>query len=185
MLEVLDVRDADLLPRSWRSPGGGHGNPLQYSCLENPVDRGAWWVPVHGVITSQTWLKQLSMHSQYHHRKKEKKWSSSVVSDSLRLPGLYPTKLLWPWDSAGKSTGVGCHFLPQRIFLTQESNLGLPHCRQTLYHLSHQGSQYHHNRLSFFLMFATDIRSKISRYNSRIILGWPNSHLFLSIRWLR
>ena len=44
-------------------------------------------------------------------------------------------------DFPGKSTGVGCHFLLQRIFPTQGSNLGLPHCRQTLYHLSHQGSQ--------------------------------------------
>ena len=41
---------------------------------------------------------------------------------------------------AGKNTGVGCHVLLQRIFLTQGSNLGLPHCRQMLYHLSHQGS---------------------------------------------
>ena len=38
-------------------PGGGHGNPLQYSCLENPMDRGAWWATVHRVATSQTWLK--------------------------------------------------------------------------------------------------------------------------------
>ena len=62
-----------MLPRSGKSPGGGHGNPLQYSCLENPVDSGAWWVPVHEVIKNQTWLKQLSMHSQYHHRKKQRK----------------------------------------------------------------------------------------------------------------
>ena len=41
----------------------GNGNPLQYSCLENPVDRGAWWVTVYGVAQSQTWLKQLSMHA--------------------------------------------------------------------------------------------------------------------------
>ena len=47
----------------------------------------------------------------------------------------------------GKSTGVGCHFLLQRIFSTQESNLGLPHCRQTLYHLSHQGSPKYINIL--------------------------------------
>ena len=53
---------------------------------------------------------------------------------------LQPTRLLRPWDFPGKSTGVGCHFLLQRIFLTQGSNPGLPHCRQTLYHLSHQGS---------------------------------------------
>ena len=41
----------------------GNGNPLQYSCLENPVDRGAWWVAVHGVAQSWTQLKRLSMHA--------------------------------------------------------------------------------------------------------------------------
>ena len=49
-------------------------------------------------------------------------------------------RLLCPWDFLGKSTGVGCHFLLQGIFLTQGSNPSLPHCRQTLYPLSHQGS---------------------------------------------
>ena len=48
-------------------------------------------------------------------------------------------RLLCPWDFPDKNTGVGCHFLLQGIFLTQGSNLGLPHCRQTFYHLSHQG----------------------------------------------
>ena len=51
------------------------------------------------------------------------------------------TRLLRPWDFLGKSTGVGCHFLLQKIFLTQGSNPGLLHRRQTLYCLSHQGSQ--------------------------------------------
>ena len=47
----------------WGSfPGGGHGHPLQYSCLKNPMDRGAWQATVHGVAKSQTWLKQLSAH---------------------------------------------------------------------------------------------------------------------------
>ena len=50
------------------------------------------------------------------------------------------TRLLCPWDFLGKSTGVGCHFLLQGIFLTQGSNPGLPYCRQMLYRLSHQGS---------------------------------------------
>ena len=68
------------------------------------------------------------------------KWSCSVVSDSLRPHGLQPTRLLSPWDFPGKSTGVGCHCLLQGIFPTQGSNPGLPHCRQTLYPLSHQGS---------------------------------------------
>ena len=48
--------------------------------------------------------------------------------------------LLCPWDSPGKNTGVGCHFLLQGIFLTQRLNPGLPHCSQILYHLSQQGS---------------------------------------------
>ena len=60
------------------------------------------------------------------------KWSRSVVSDSLRPRGLQPTRLLCPWDSPGKNTGVGCHFLLQGIFLTQGSNLGLLHCGQML-----------------------------------------------------
>ena len=51
-----------------------------------------------------------------------------------------PPRLLCLWDSPGKNTGVGCHFLLQGIFLTQGLNLHLLHCRQTLYHLSHQGS---------------------------------------------
>ena len=49
-----------------RSPGGGHGNPLQCSCLENPMDRGAWRATVHWVTESQTQLKQLSTHAQAH-----------------------------------------------------------------------------------------------------------------------
>ena len=51
-----DVRDVDLISGSARSPGGGNGNSLQYSCLENPMDRGAWWATVLGVTESQTWL---------------------------------------------------------------------------------------------------------------------------------
>ena len=49
------------IPGSGRSPGGGHGNPLQYSCLENPMDRGAWRATVHGVAKSWIQLKQLSI----------------------------------------------------------------------------------------------------------------------------
>ena len=55
-----DIRDAGLIPWLGRSLGGGHGNLLQYSCLENPMDRGAWRATVHGVTNSQTRLKQLS-----------------------------------------------------------------------------------------------------------------------------
>ena len=58
-----DIRDAGLIPGSGRSPGGGHGSPLQYSCLENPMDRGAWRATVHGVTKSQTRLKRHSRHT--------------------------------------------------------------------------------------------------------------------------
>ena len=47
-----DTRDMGLIPRSGRFPGEGNGSSLQYSCLENPVDRGAWWATVHGVAES-------------------------------------------------------------------------------------------------------------------------------------
>ena len=61
-----DLRDVSSIPGLGRSPGGGHGNPLQYSCLENPMDRGDWWVVVHGVRKSWTQLKQFSMHVGMH-----------------------------------------------------------------------------------------------------------------------
>ena len=46
---ACDAGNLRPIPESGRSPGGGHGNPLQYSCLENPMDRGAWWDTAHGV----------------------------------------------------------------------------------------------------------------------------------------
>ena len=51
---------------SGRSPGGGHGSPLQYSCLENPMDRGAWWATVLMVAKSQTRLSNLAQHISVH-----------------------------------------------------------------------------------------------------------------------
>ena len=51
-----DVGDIDSVPGLGRSPGGGNGNPHQYCCLGNPMDRGAWLATVHGVTKSQTWL---------------------------------------------------------------------------------------------------------------------------------
>ena len=52
-----DQRDAGSIPELERTPEGGYGNVLQYPCLENPMDRGAWWATVHGVAKSQTQLK--------------------------------------------------------------------------------------------------------------------------------
>ena len=56
-----DVRDTGSIPGWVRSPGGEHGHPLQYSCLENPTERGTWQDTVHRVAKSQTLLKQLGM----------------------------------------------------------------------------------------------------------------------------
>ena len=61
--------------------GEGNGNPLQYSCLENPVDRGAWWAAVYGAAQSRTRLKQLSMHAL----EKEMATHSSILA--WRIPG--------------------------------------------------------------------------------------------------
>ena len=55
-----DAGDKGLIPGWGRPPGGGHGNPLQYSCLENSMDRGAWRATVHRITKSQTRLKQLN-----------------------------------------------------------------------------------------------------------------------------
>ena len=57
-----DARDMGLIPGSGRSPGGGNGNPIQYTCLENPMDRGAWWGAAYGVAKSQTWLSTIITH---------------------------------------------------------------------------------------------------------------------------
>ena len=58
-----DLKDVGSIPGLGRSSGEGHGNPLQYSCLENSMDRGALWATVHWVEKNQTWLKQLSRHT--------------------------------------------------------------------------------------------------------------------------
>ena len=58
---ACNVGNLGLIPGSGRSPGEGNGNPLQYSCLENPMDGGAWWAPVHSVAKSRTRLSQLNL----------------------------------------------------------------------------------------------------------------------------
>ena len=96
-----DIRDTGLIPWLGRTPGGEHGNPLQYSCLENPRDRGAWRATVHGVEQSLAWLKWLSTQ--------ECTWSSQQViyfifdvSISSHC-GNCMQKYIWqlPWVSSG------------------------------------------------------------------------------------
>ena len=58
-----DARDAVLILESGRSPGGGHGNPLQFSCLGNPMDKGAWQATAHGVLKNKTRLSTYTLFS--------------------------------------------------------------------------------------------------------------------------
>ena len=81
-----DVRNADSIPGSERSLGGGHGNPLQCFCLENPRDGGAWWAVVHGVTKGQTRLSDFTFTFQFHALEKEMATHSSVLA--WRIPGM-------------------------------------------------------------------------------------------------
>ena len=79
---ACNVGDPGLIPEWGRSPRGGHSNPLQYSCLENLLDRVAWRATVHGVAKSRTRLKRLGMH---HALEKEMATHSSLLA--WRIPG--------------------------------------------------------------------------------------------------
>ena len=104
-----------------------HGSNLNvHQMIDRWMDKDAVYIYYGTVVVVQS-LREII------------KGSHSLVSDSLRPHGLYPTGLLHPWNFLGKSTGVGFHFLLQGIFPTHGSNQGLPHFGQTLYHLSHQG----------------------------------------------
>ena len=129
-----DARDEDLIPRSGGSTEEGNGNPLQYSCLENPMDRGAWWPTVHGGHKESDTTEQAHMHTHtslyitlieggalvWDVLESE---TCSVMSNSLLSHGLYS-----PQNSPGQNTGMGSLSLLQGIFPSQGLNIGLPHC---------------------------------------------------------
>jgi len=81
--------------------------------------------------------------------------------------GLKPTRLLCPWDSPGKNTGVGSLSLLQGIFLTQESNRGLLHCRQILYQLSYQGSPKENEIMPLAAMWMDPEITKLSEVSQK------------------
>ena len=80
-----DAGNEGSIPGSERSPGEGNGNPLQCSCLENPMDRGAWWAAVHGVAKSQTRLSDFPFTFHFHALGKEMATHSSVLA--WKIPG--------------------------------------------------------------------------------------------------
>ena len=116
---------------SWkrtRSPNSAVSDSLAAKQLERGGTLAPFWPPVPFPAVQLTTARY------------EKSASVTQSCQTLLWPhGPYPARLLHPWDSPGKNTGVGCHALLQGIFLTQWSKPGLPHCRQILYHLSHEG----------------------------------------------
>ena len=82
-----DIRDAGSIPGSEKSPGGGHGNPLQYSYLESPMDRGAWRATVHRVTKSQTQQKGLGMHTKARPGEEEQPSLPKAKDETCSIPG--------------------------------------------------------------------------------------------------
>ena len=82
---AYNVGDLGSIPGLRRSPGEGNGNPLQYSCLENPMDGGAWWAAVYGVAKSQTRLSNFTFTFHFHALEKEMATHCSVFA--WRIPG--------------------------------------------------------------------------------------------------
>ena len=90
---AVDVRGKGLIPGSGRSPGEEHGNPLQYPCLENPMDRGVWWATAHRVANSWTWPKRLSTPYRTEDHKKTGLWVS--LSWNVLSTVHYEWSLVW------------------------------------------------------------------------------------------
>ena len=86
------------------------------------------------------WVKAIFLRALSFLNQKKAKGLVAQSRLTLRPHGMYPARLLCPWNSPGKNTGVGCHSLLQGISPTQGSNLGLLHCRPIIYHLSHKRS---------------------------------------------
>ena len=82
---ACNAEDPGLISGSGRSPGEENGNPLQYSCLQNPMDRGAWWAAVHGVAKSWTRLSGFTFTFHFPALEKEMATHSSVLA--WRIPG--------------------------------------------------------------------------------------------------
>ena len=107
-----------------------HGNVARVCSAQ------VWFRSLRGEGSEEGAGKRSKILQKCPERGKTSDWIPAMA-DSIDQPSV--VKLLHSWDSPGKNPGEGCHFLLQGIFLTQGSNPGLPHCRQTVYHLSHQG----------------------------------------------
>ena len=118
-VSASNVGDSGSIPGSGRSPGEVNGNPLQYSCLENPLDRGAWQATVHGVAKSRT---RPSDFTSLHFIHIYAVLSRSVMSNTLKPMDCSPQVSSVHKISQKKNAELSCHALFQGIFLTQGSN---------------------------------------------------------------
>ena len=102
-----DIKDIDLTPGSGRFLGGGNGNPLQYSCLENPMDRGPWWAIVYRVTKSQTGLNRLGTQACTH---------TYILTGTIQL---YPLFWICPYLAMlGMSSTISVRSHQAHIFLS-------------------------------------------------------------------
>ena len=110
-----DLRGAGLIPGLERSPGGRNGNPVQYSCLENSMDRGAWRDTVHGVAKSRTWLSMST---------KKSSWQQTQVFWRLDLLTATWYSRLPPATCVGRRQGLASDFVlsRQKLAATQLHN---------------------------------------------------------------
>ena len=107
----LDIRDADSISGLGRSPRGGHGNLLQYSCLENPIDRGVWRPTVHGVTKSRTQLKRLNTP---HTADGEAEALGTQVLFKVNQRAGVTAELPWLWTQGFKTSQSSDHLPPKR-----------------------------------------------------------------------
>ena len=143
-----EAGDYGSIPGLGRSPGRGHGNPLQYSCVENPMDRGAWWATVHGVVKIRTQLSDWA-DTHFYQQSFHGSLGVFVACTIIRLQSrihmfsvcysntpLHSTKIYIRLDSLPEqNTGsepsardyMKPEFLPQRLHLQAQSHLGLQH----------------------------------------------------------
>ena len=101
------------------SHGEGHGNPLQYSCLENPMDGGAWWAAVHGVTKSWTWLSDFTFTFHFHALEKEMATHSSVLAwriQGMGLPSMGSHRIGHDWSDLAAAAYLSQILLLQRIW---------------------------------------------------------------------
>ena len=132
---TLQARILEWVAIPFSKDSSQHKGQIQVSCIAG-IFFTVW-------ATREAWWECCSHHHFLNYLSSGSKCQPAmpvclVMSDSLQPRGLQPARLLCPWDSPGKSTGAGCHFLLWGIFLTQELNPCLLHCREILYLLSHQ-----------------------------------------------